>query len=336
MEPTISIIIPTFNRAALLPHTLRSIAAQTYDHWECIVVDDGSQDHTAQLMQDFAQQDARFRYFKRPEDRPKGANACRNYGFEQARGVFVNWFDSDDLMYPQFLANKLAVLEANPALDFCACIQETFRDNAPEIREVVAPEKFSADRFEEDLLLNGLYFYTPSPLWRKQFLDGKALFDESLSRSQEADFHFRMLSYHPNFTYLREVLYGIRTGNPSISSGATLSLAAQQSVFEYFWRAFRVLVQNGSYEAPIKRYVFFRLAVNFYNQNTLAVSLAARRRLLLNYYKKLQYCAAHAQLPWTSRLKLGVGFLVVWLTGKGYVFFYFPQYAHRKTGKQTS
>ena len=82
----ISIIIPIFNRASLLSETLDSILAQTYSHWECIIVDDGSTDNTQDVIDRYLKLDSRFRCFSRPSNRPKGANACRNFGYEKSKG----------------------------------------------------------------------------------------------------------------------------------------------------------------------------------------------------------------------------------------------------------
>lgn len=85
-QPLVSIIIPTYNRAHLIGETLDSVLAQIYTNWECIVVDDGSTDSTAELLAFYVEKDSRFQYHHRPKDRLKGANACRNYGFELSRG----------------------------------------------------------------------------------------------------------------------------------------------------------------------------------------------------------------------------------------------------------
>src|SRR5690554_5799485 len=105
-NPLVSIIIPTFNRAHLIGETLDSVLAQTYHNWECIVVDDGSTDNTDEVMAEYIAKDARFQYHHRPAVKSKGANACRNYGFEKSKGAYIQWFDSDDLMHPEKIAIK--------------------------------------------------------------------------------------------------------------------------------------------------------------------------------------------------------------------------------------
>ncbi len=102
-NPLVSIIIPTYNRAHLIGETIESICNQTYSHWECIIVDDGSTDNTATVIQDYLNKDSRFLYVPRPKHMPKGANACRNFGFENSKGEYINWFDSDDIMEPRHI-----------------------------------------------------------------------------------------------------------------------------------------------------------------------------------------------------------------------------------------
>ena len=106
MEPLISVIIPTFNRASIIGSTINSIINQTYQNWECIIIDDLSRDYTYELIQFYAEKDSRIIYFKRPQNWQKGANSCRNYGLDKSSGVYVNWFDSDDIMDREFLDLK--------------------------------------------------------------------------------------------------------------------------------------------------------------------------------------------------------------------------------------
>lgn len=112
-QPLVSIIIPTYNRAHLIGETLDSILAQTYTNWECLIVDDGSTDGSEKMIHTFAAKDPRFRYYQRPVNRPKGANACRNIGLENTLGEYVVFFDSDDLMTHDHLQTKINTIIKN-------------------------------------------------------------------------------------------------------------------------------------------------------------------------------------------------------------------------------
>jgi len=120
MQPLVSIIIPTYNRAHHISETLDSVLAQTYSNWECIIVDDGSTDNTDEVVQEYLNKDSRFKYHQRPEERPKGANACRNYGFEVSEGKYINWLDSDDLFSENKLEEQLKIIDLeNPDIVIC-------------------------------------------------------------------------------------------------------------------------------------------------------------------------------------------------------------------------
>ncbi len=95
-----SIVIPTYNRADFIYKTVQSILNQTYSNFEVIIVDDGSNDNTEEVVTSMI--DNRIRYYKK-ENAERGA--ARNFGAKLARGEYINFFDSDDLAYPNHLEN---------------------------------------------------------------------------------------------------------------------------------------------------------------------------------------------------------------------------------------
>ena len=109
---TVSVIIPTFNRAELLVQTLESVLSQTRPPKEIVVVDDGSTDQTPQLMASYCSRDDRIRYLQQSGNR--GADRARQVGFEASRGDYVAFLDSDDLWLPTHLERCLAGLKERP------------------------------------------------------------------------------------------------------------------------------------------------------------------------------------------------------------------------------
>ena len=101
-------MLPTYNRAHLLPHAIRSVLAQTYRNIELIVIDDDSKDDTAQVVAAFA--DPRIRYFRNPENLrlPRGLNK----GFSRSRGSYLTWTSDDNLYAEEAIARMVAVLES--------------------------------------------------------------------------------------------------------------------------------------------------------------------------------------------------------------------------------
>ncbi len=111
--PRVSVIIPTFNRADLLPEAMRSVLAQTMSDLELIVVDDGSTDDTAAAVAPFLAADARVQY--RPQAN-QGVSAARNDGVRAAQGEYLAFLDSDDRYIPEALATHLARFAQQPDL----------------------------------------------------------------------------------------------------------------------------------------------------------------------------------------------------------------------------
>lgn len=109
----ISIIIATYNRAPYILETLQSIAQQTYKNFECIIIDDGSTDHTSEVVAPIIANDSRFIYKLRPHTQKKGANHSRNYGFTLSKGDYIKFFDSDDVMLPTHLEESITTLVKN-------------------------------------------------------------------------------------------------------------------------------------------------------------------------------------------------------------------------------
>lgn len=109
-NPLVSIIIPTYNRTHIIHETLESVLSQEDVNWECLIIDDGSTDNTAEVINNYCEKDPRFKFFKRPKHKPKGANACRNYGFELSNGDYIQFLDSDDLLSKNKLSNQLNLI----------------------------------------------------------------------------------------------------------------------------------------------------------------------------------------------------------------------------------
>lgn len=199
----VSIIIPTFNRAHLIEETLDSVLAQTYTNWECIIVDDGSNDGTDKLLTAYCKRDSRFQYHHRPSDRPKGANACRNYGFELSKGEFINWFDDDDLMLEDFIKLKLNALEiAN--CDFVFSKTINFLESGREF------PMYQGDNKDKLVIVNnfilGLVTWcTPDFFSKKACLEG-ITFNVTLLSGQEYNYFVKLLLSTNNGLYVDKVL----------------------------------------------------------------------------------------------------------------------------------
>ena len=237
--PTVSVILPTFNRARFLPEAFDSIERQTWPDWELIVVDDGSTDATEAIVRDAAARfGSRLRYVKQDN---RGAYGARNTGLDHATASYVAFFDSDDLWLPHHLADCVAALETAPDVDWvygaCRCIdargttvQETTFDvdGRPRPFRSLIVRQVGALRIIDDpdvvacQLTHGLYAGLQNSVIRRQVFDGHR-FDESSRVVDDVMFLVRALVRGIHIGYLEDihVIYRIHDDNSSGSSTST-------------------------------------------------------------------------------------------------------------------
>lgn len=105
----VSLIIPCYNQAQFLDETLHSVLKQTYENWECILVDDGSTDETETIAKKWVNKDSRFFYYYKHNE---GLSSTRNYGLTHANGSYVQFLDSDDCLEKNKLERSLNVVNS--------------------------------------------------------------------------------------------------------------------------------------------------------------------------------------------------------------------------------
>lgn len=231
MNPLVSIIIPTYNRAHLIGETLDSIIAQTYTHWECIVVDDGSTDDTSSLMNAYITNDKRFKYHHRPKDRLPGGNAARNYGFELSKGDFIQWFDSDDIMVPQHLEIKVTTLLENKA-DFVVSKSKYFNRENPHFH----PYNYTTKDLHFEAFAMGAVSWITGDFMIDKVVAKKELFNEHLKSGQEYNYCCKILLHIKKPIFIDKYLTLRRWVANSIGNKRREdSLIYLQSRFDNYW-----------------------------------------------------------------------------------------------------
>lgn len=309
MNSLISIIIPTYNRAYLISETLDSILKQTYTNWECIVVDDGSTDNTAAVLAKYIEMDNRFQYHQRPVNRKKGANACRNYGFEISKGEYVNWFDSDDLMLVTFLEKQIISIGYDADVSVCKLLYYDF-DKGIGIRE----NKIYSNNLIEDYLIGKIKFYTFTPVWRKIFLKKQeALFDETISNLDDWDFNLRMLYQEPAIAYLNESLIQYRIHEMSLSCEVNkLNFEEVQSEFKAIRKHLLLIEQNKKANPKVLK-IYLKNRYRF----ILRAALIENNKYKFYYFKQLLFLEFQL-FQFLEIIKTIIGFAVYSFFKKGY------------------
>ncbi len=119
----VSVVVPCYNTAAYLPETLESVLAQTYQVWECVILNDGSTDDTEAVALEWCARDPRFRYVSQAN---AGLPAARNAAIAASKGRYILPLDADDLISPTYMEEAVAVLDADLRVRVVYCHAEFF------------------------------------------------------------------------------------------------------------------------------------------------------------------------------------------------------------------
>ena len=209
-EDKISVIIPTYNRAKSIIHSIKSVLAQTYHNLEVIIIDDCSNDNTESLISKI--EDNRIKYIKLKEN--KGANFARNLGIKLSTGKYITFQDSDDIYHRDKIEKQyLNIIKKNSDFDFCQFylhFNSSFKALFPRIYQ---QKSIQRKKLLEELC-NGNFITTQAILIKNSFIKNN-LFDTNFSRFQDYDLVLRII---PNckVSYTKEVLVDLYRYEDSI------------------------------------------------------------------------------------------------------------------------
>jgi len=190
MNPIVSIITPSYNRADIIHETAHSIFNQAYPNWEWVIVDDGSTDNSWDLLQTYAAADDRVKIFKRNRE-PKGACTCRNIAIENSTGDYLIFLDSDDLLASFCLQQRVDAILENPACDFVIFPMLLFKQKPEDLKLL-----WNIDSPKDDLeriLLGDPVCQGTGTLWKKTSFVAVGMWSEQLMLWQDIELHLRSM-----------------------------------------------------------------------------------------------------------------------------------------------
>lgn len=205
----ISVIIPCYNYGRFLAQTLDSLISQTYPHWECIIVDDGSTDNTSQVAEQFVRNDSRFRYVYQENS---GVSAAKNTGLKNSTGDYIQFLDSDDLIESKKFEQQISFMQQQGEVDilysnmlyfpsedpsrrrYCMWLAE--KDDRPWMPEVSG----EGSKILRELV-HGNIMVINSPLLRRTVIEKVGLFDESIRSWEDWDYWLQCAIGNRYFQY---------------------------------------------------------------------------------------------------------------------------------------
>ncbi|SER31516.1 glycosyltransferase family 2 protein [Pedobacter rhizosphaerae] len=213
-NPLISICIPCYNAEKYISETLDCFLRQTYQHFELIVANDHSSDDSLKILKNYEHLDNRIKIIDLEKNR--GAAAARNSAFNISSGLYVIFFDSDDLVSDNYLETQLELAKINPQSIIACELKEFYnndinntRENPSAVRQTLPPiDWLMADNAKGLNLTQCGMFLIP-----REMIEKSGLWTEKLSLIDDFDFFPRLLLkaeliiYNPNTTtfYRRDV-----------------------------------------------------------------------------------------------------------------------------------
>lgn len=203
MRPKISVIVPCYNHAQYLDECLQSVLDQTYQAWECIIVNDGSPDNTEEVAKKWTEKDSRFKYLKKENG---GLSSARNAGIETAGGEWILPLDADDLIHQDYLLLASGFFDKD---------YKVITSNARFFGSFDRPWIFPAFSFENLLCRNTLFC---TSFFRKSDWKAAGKFDESMRKGfEDWEFWIRLLQLTPkDFHRIEKELFYYRKKDTSM------------------------------------------------------------------------------------------------------------------------
>lgn len=233
-HPAVSVIIPTHNYGRYLRDAISSVQAQTSEDWECLVVDDGSTDETAELLERLTMEEPRLVHIAQTR---RGPSAARNAGLLRARGEFIQFLDADDLLHPTKLESHVQALGAMGDVDVVHGPTRYFDDETPAVLKTAirgpdgpAPRPLSGhgpEVLEHLLVANSMTI--EAALVRRSVFDVVGVFDERLRRMEDWEFWLRCATSGMHFAFVPSVepVALVRLHGASVSRHQTAMLLAE-------------------------------------------------------------------------------------------------------------
>lgn len=235
----VSIIVPCYNQAQYLEEALQSVLDQTYADWECIIVNDGSPDHTEKVAKNWVDEDSRFKYVYKENG---GLSSARNAGLEVAKGEYIQFLDSDDLLNKDKLEKQLVCFSKD--IDIVICDYFPFDEESGAFlrRRYMNPFP-NLVSYKNDIVIKWEYELSipcHCVLFKTKLLNQKTIkFDESLPNHEDWVFWVQLFYSSLGVFNLAQALVSYRihkesmcADNIEMGKGFILACKTNQSFFE--------------------------------------------------------------------------------------------------------
>jgi len=238
--PEVSAVIPVYHGAQYIAQALSSVFAQTFTRYEIIVVNDGSPE-TEQIENEVRPYQQGVIYLKQAN---AGPSAARNTGIRRSRGTYIAFLDCDDAWYPDYLAEQLAALRADPGLDLVYCDALLIGDTRSAGKTAMEINPSRGTVTLENLLKRDCNVITSDTVVRRQSLLNAGLFDENLRCCEDYDMWVRIADRGARMAYQCKVLALHRIHPKAVTANKSYFIRSQIAVFTKIGRTLPLITRH--------------------------------------------------------------------------------------------
>jgi glycosyltransferase involved in cell wall biosynthesis len=267
--PLVSIVISTYNRAALIGESIQSVLEQTYTNWEMIIVDDGSSDNTREIVQGFKDERISFYYVEHSGLLGK----VRNIGLRKAIGDLIAFQDSDDLWRPDKLEYQIRLLKQYPKAAYVLSNNNQFGSSAIQTPEYDAV--YVGNLFLPMMKEARFHFCGTSLIFNREVFREIGFLEESIPMMREIHFFFRM-SQRFTGIFTNERLVNVRRHPHNTSN--TYTINAQLNTLKMLQEFYEEKALSKQEFAALAGACYYRMGLFFFNKNDF-------RNAIRNFWK---------------------------------------------------
>lgn len=233
LSPLVSVLMPAYNREKYIGEAIESVLAQTYTHWELIIVDDGSTDRTAEIVKSYQAKDKRIILYQFAEN--KGIPYARNQCLALAKGEYLANLDSDDIALPERLEKQVKFMEENPEVGICGSKYVFIDDKNRKINEAFYMPTEN-EEIKVNLFLYQAHVFNTTLLIKKRVIKNVKY---RLNYNYAQDLKFYADMFHlTKFANLDEILVSYRLHKTKVS------VLAKQEQLSFAKQAIQSLLEN--------------------------------------------------------------------------------------------
>jgi glycosyltransferase involved in cell wall biosynthesis len=292
----VSIIIPCFNGEKYLAQALESVLWQTYDRWECILIDDGSTDDSKKIFEKYQESDARFRYMYQAN---RGAAAARNKGIRTAQGAYIQLLDADDILMPQKLDACIAQFRKDQTIDVVYTdyvIYDRYRGFWHSIPgKIPQDDVFRALLFENNITFVALLH---AFLFKRDIISDHLFNTELNSYGEDVECWIRMADDGTSFCYVDIKLIIYRLSENTLSKNEINILQAKLHILHTYRNSAIGRGYSKDYENS-EGYLLEKLIISYFREKLFkkAWNLVLSRKSIIQLRSFFRLCIWFILLP---------------------------------------